>query len=111
MEFKREKFEKKGILKDVVSIPGTVNKSAKKCDFCEVMAYNDTDKTWVKYDNGTHNTGLFLLGILKKEDDFTSANKKVAILVQGEVDRKDVTAVASNEKLVALLGRQGIFVL
>lgn len=109
MMFKRENFEKKGIVRDEKSIAGVVDKTAKKIEFAEVLAYNHTTKKWVKYVKETHNTGAFLLGIAKDEIDVTSADKTIAILVRGEVARVDVKAVESDEALYSLLARQGLF--
>ncbi|AYV95957.1 hypothetical protein [Fusobacterium necrophorum] len=110
-EFKREKFDRKNITKDVVSIPGLVDKACKKLEIGNVLAYNDTTKKWVKYSKETHATGLFLFGIVKNDVDVTSADTSISILVQGEVPKTYVKEVSDDEKLWALLAKQGIYVL
>ncbi|CAL7894674.1 hypothetical protein A2U03_06880 [Fusobacterium necrophorum subsp. funduliforme] len=110
-EFKREKFDRKNITKDVVSIPGLVDKACKKLEIGNVLAYNDTTKKWVKYAKETHATGLFLFGIVKNDVDVTSADTSISILVQGEIPKTYVKEVSDDEKLWALLAKQGIYVL
>lgn len=109
--FKREKFDKKGILKDVTSIAGLVDKTAKKLNFGDVLAYDTGTKKWKKYEKATHNTGLFLLGVVKEEIDVTEADTTIAILTQGEIAKADVEAVKNDELLWSLLAKQGIYVL
>ncbi|MCF0161368.1 MAG: hypothetical protein HUJ88_02090 [Fusobacterium necrophorum] len=110
-EFKREKFDRKNITKDVVSIPGLVDKACEKLEIGNVLAYNVTTKKWVKYAKETHATGLFLFGIVKNDVDVTSADTSISILVQGEVPKTYVKEVSDDEKLWALLAKQGIYVL
>ena len=106
--FNREKFEKKGIVKDVTSISGNVDKSAKNLVIGDVLAYDPTKKKWNKYVKATHDTGAFLLGIVKNDVDVTAADKTIAILTQGQVYKKDV-AEATDENLFVLLAKQGIY--
>ncbi|XGU47844.1 hypothetical protein ACEXAJ_03700 [Fusobacterium necrophorum subsp. funduliforme] len=111
-EFKREKFDRKNITKDVVSIPGLVDKACKKLEIGNVLVYDDgEDKKWKKYVKETHATGLFLFGIVKNDVDVTAADTSISILVQGEVPKTYVKEVSDDEKLWALLAKQGIYVL
>lgn len=106
--FNREKFEKKGIVKDVTSIPGIIDKSAKALVVGDVLAYDPTKKKWTKYVKATHNTGAFLLGIVKTNVYVATEDKTIAILTQGQVCRKDVSE-ATDENLFVLLAKQGIY--
>ncbi|PID67118.1 MAG: hypothetical protein CR959_01805 [Fusobacteriales bacterium] len=110
-KFERKTYEKKAVVRDIASIEGMVDGTIGKINFGEVLAYNTTSKKWVKYENATHNTGVFLLGVAKKEIEEVTEDITISVLTQGELNREDIAAAKDDEILWSLLAKQGIYLL